>query len=85
MGRPDAVTAAVAQGTSIEPVASGPPKLRALGSRAGWAALWSVLSVITVEQFNLPVEYVPLFAAVLSSVKSFVASKVGDSETVTFR
>lgn len=53
-------------------------------SRTAWTALQAVLGVISVEAFNLPVVYVPIIAAVLSQLKSFVATKVGNPNTVTF-
>lgn len=60
-------------------------KYRALASRAGWAALWASLSVITVESLDAPAGWVPVIALALSAVKSFVATKVGDPNTVTFK
>jgi hypothetical protein len=61
------------------------PKLRAIASRAAWAALWGALSTLTVTQLGLPLAYVPVASYVLSALKSYVASKVGDPDTVTFR
>lgn len=60
-------------------------KYRALASRAGWAALWASLSVVTVESLDAPQAWIPVIALVLSAAKSFVATKVGDPDTVTFR
>ncbi len=64
-----------------------PRKFRDLAARAGWAALWAALSVVTVESLNLPAPYVPMFALVLSTIKSFVATKVGNpaKPTATFK
>lgn len=60
-------------------------KYRDLGSRAAWTAAQAVLSVVTVEALGVPLAWAPIIAAGLSALKSFVATKVGDPDTVTFR
>jgi len=62
-----------------------PQKYRDLGSRAGWTAAQAVLGVVTVEALDLPVAYVPLVASLFSALKSYVAGKVGNRDTVTFK
>lgn len=56
-------------------------------ARAGWTALQSALGVLAVTaQTDLPQEAwwaVPV-ASVLSALKSFVASRVGDPHDVSF-
>jgi hypothetical protein len=59
-------------------------KTKAALSRSGWTILQAALGVVSVEMFDLPVVYVPIIAAGLSQVKSYVATKVGDPSTVTF-
>ena len=59
-------------------------KYRDLASRAAWTALQAGLGLITVEVLDIPVGWVVPVAWALSSVKSWVATKVGNSETVTF-
>jgi hypothetical protein len=59
-------------------------KFRDLAERAGWAALWSALSVLSVEQFDLPVVVVPFVILALSTAKSFVGGKVGKTDSVSF-
>ena len=63
--------------------------LKSLASRAGWTALEAGAAVVTVDAVSaveLPAEaYVlPILATLLSMAKSFIASKVGDPETVEF-
>lgn len=60
------------------------PKYRDLGSRAAWTAAQAVLSVVTVEAFGVPLVWAPILATLLSAAKSFIATKVGDPDTVTF-
>lgn len=60
-------------------------KYRSLASRAGWAALWASLSVVTFESLDAPQAWIPVIALLLSAAKSFVATKVGDPDTVTFK
>jgi putative flippase GtrA len=60
-------------------------KYRDLASRAAWTAVQAVLSVVTVEALGLPLVWAPIVATVLSAIKSFVATKVGDPDTVTFK
>ena len=55
-----------------------------LASRAGWTAAQAGLAVVTVESLELPVAWAGIVAAVLSAVKSFIATRVGNPETVTF-
>ena len=59
-------------------------KQKAIATRAAWTATQVILGAITVEALDLDVALIPVVAAVLSAVKSFVATKVGDPETVTF-
>lgn len=59
-------------------------KQKDVASRAAWTAIQVVLGFITVEVLNVPLAWVPIFATGLSMAKSFVASKVGDPDTVTF-
>jgi hypothetical protein len=60
-------------------------KYHDLASRAAWTAVQAVLSVVTVEALGIPLAWAPVFAAGLSVVKSYVATKVGDPDEVTFR
>lgn len=59
-------------------------KHKDLLTRAGWTAAQVILSAVTIEAFDLDVALIPIVAAALSAAKSFVATKVGDPETVTF-
>ena len=59
-------------------------KRKDLAARAGWTAAQAGLAVITVEALDVPVAWVGVVAAVLSALKSFVAGKVGDKDSVTF-
>ncbi len=61
-----------------------PQKYRDLASRAAWTALQAVLGVVTVAALGLPVAYAPIVAVLLSALKSYVATKVGSKDTVTF-
>jgi hypothetical protein len=58
---------------------------RSLASRAGWTALQAALAVVSVEALGVPLVWAPIVATALSAVKSFVATKVGDPDTVTFK
>lgn len=66
--------------------------LRALGSRAGWTAGQALIGAVAagplVDALHLPASYKPVavlvVASLLSVIKSYVASKVGDPATVTF-
>jgi hypothetical protein len=60
-------------------------KYSALASRAAWTALQAALAVVSVEALGIPLAWAPIVATVLSAVKSFVATKVGDPDTVTFK
>lgn len=60
-------------------------KYRSLASRAGWTALQAALAVVTVEALGIPLVWAPIVATALSAFKSFVATKVGNPNTVTFR
>lgn len=60
-------------------------KYRDLASRAVWTAAQGALGVITVEALDVPIAWAGIVAAALSAAKSYVASKVGDRETVTFK
>lgn len=59
-------------------------KYRDLASRAAWTALQAALGLISAEALGLPLAWAPIFAVALSALKSYVASKVGDRDTVTF-
>ena len=67
--------------------------LKSLGSRAGWTALQAALGVIIVWASSIDVSDEPgaaativaLSATVLSVLKSFIASKIGDPDTVEFK
>ena len=61
-----------------------PQKYRDLAARAVWTLLQSATAVGIVEWFNLPREWIPAFGMALSALKSFVATKVGDTSTATF-
>ncbi len=68
-------------------------KYNDLFARAGWTALQAAVGALVVYVSSIDVSddpglaaaVVTVVATVLSSLKSLVASKVGDSETVTFR
>lgn len=60
-------------------------KYRDLAARAGWTALQAALGLVTVEALDIPVAWAPIIAVALSSLKSFVATKVGNRDTVTFK
>lgn len=60
-------------------------KYRDLAARAAWTAAQAVLSVVTIEALGLPLVWAPIVAAGLSALKSFIATKVGDPDTVTFK
>lgn len=59
-------------------------KWRDLAARAAWTGAQGAVSVVTVEVFDLPVELIPLGALGLSILKSWIATKVGNPNTVTF-
>lgn len=59
-------------------------KYKDLAARAFWTVLQALLGVLTAEALGVPMEYSIVFAGVLSALKSFVATKVGDPETVVF-
>jgi hypothetical protein len=67
--------------------------LKSLAARAGWTALQAALGAVTVYLSSIDPASQPGSAAivivavatVLSALKSFVATKVGDPDTVTFR
>lgn len=59
-------------------------KYRDLLARAGWTAAQAALGLVTVEVLDVPVGWAPIVAVALSSLKSYVATKVGNPETVTF-
>lgn len=61
-----------------------PQKWRDIASRAGWTLAQAIVSGITVTAFDLPVQLIPVFAAGLSALKSYIATKVGNRATVTF-
>lgn len=61
-----------------------PRKYRDLLARAAWTALQAGLSLVTVEALDVPVGWAIPVAWALSSAKSWVATRVGDPETVTF-
>lgn len=59
-------------------------KYRDLLARAGWTAAQAGVGFVTVEALDIPVAWAPIVAVVLSSLKSWIATKVGDPDTVTF-
>lgn len=67
--------------------------LKALAARAGWTAFQALVGVLAVWVSTVDVTDQPGWAAAillvvatgLSAIKSFIASKVGDPETVTFK
>jgi len=59
-------------------------KYRDLAARAAWTAAQAGLSIVTVEALGLPIWLAAPAAMVLSAVKSYVATHVGDPETVVF-
>jgi hypothetical protein len=61
-----------------------PRKYRDLLARAGWTAGQAALSIVTVEALGLPVWLAAPAAMALSALKSWVATRVGDPDTVTF-
>lgn len=61
-----------------------PKKYRDLAARAGWTAAQAGLGLVTVEALDLPAAWAPIIAVVLSALKSFIATKVGDPSTATF-
>lgn len=60
-------------------------KYKSLASRAAWTAAQAALALITVEVIDVPLVWAPILATALSALKSFVATKVGDPDTVTFK
>lgn len=60
-------------------------KYHDLAARVGWTAAQAGLALITVEALDVPLAWAGIIAAGLSALKSFVAGKVGDPNTVTFR
>jgi hypothetical protein len=60
-------------------------KYRSLASRAAWTAAQAVLSIVTVEALGIPLVWAPILATFLSAAKSYVATKVGNPNTVTFK
>lgn len=60
-------------------------KYKSLASRAGWTALQAGLALISVEALDIPLAWAPIVATALSALKSFIATKVGDPDTVTFK
>ncbi len=60
-------------------------KYKALAARAGWTAAQAALGLVTADALGLPLVWAAVFATALSAVKSFVATKVGDPNTVTFK
>lgn len=59
-------------------------KYRDLAARAAWTALQAGVGVVTVEALGLPVWLAAPAAMALSAVKSWLATRVGDPDTVTF-
>lgn len=59
-------------------------KYRDLLARAAWTALQAGLGLVTVEAIDVPLAWAPIVAVALSSLKSWVATKLGDPDTVTF-
>lgn len=61
-----------------------PQKYRDLASRAAWTALQVAIPIIGVIVYDLPPAWVPIGATALSALKSWIATKVGNTDTVTF-
>jgi len=59
-------------------------KYRDLASRAGWTAAQAGVAVVTVEALDVPLAFAGIAAAALSALKSWLATKVGNPDTVTF-
>lgn len=59
-------------------------KYRDIASRAGWTALQVAIPIIGVIVYDLPPAWVPIGATALSALKSWIATKVGNTDTVTF-
>lgn len=59
-------------------------KYKDLASRALWTAAQAGVAVVTVEALDVPLAYAGIAAAVLSAAKSWLATKVGNPQTVTF-
>lgn len=55
-----------------------------LFARAAWTGLQAALGLVTVATLSIPIAYAIPVAWALSAIKSYVASRVGDAETVTF-
>lgn len=51
--------------------------------RVGWTFLQGGLGLLSVETFDLPVEYAALIAAGLALVKAAVARKVGNPDSAS--
>lgn len=51
--------------------------------RVAWTAAQVVLSLVTVDQLDLPTEMVPVLAAGLAAVKGFVAKMIGNSDSAS--
>lgn len=58
-------------------------KFADIGERVFWTAVQAGLGVVSVEAFDIPIAWAPVFAAVLSAVKSYVASRVGTGSSAT--
>jgi len=61
-----------------------PTRYKDLITRAAWTALQAGLALITVGALGIPVAFAVPAAWALSVAKSWVATKVGDPDTVTF-
>lgn len=59
-------------------------KYRDLAARALWTAAQAGLAVVTVDALDVPLAWAGIAAAALSAAKSWVATRVGDPDTVTF-
>lgn len=61
-----------------------PRKYRDLLARAGWTALQAGVGLLTVEALDVPLAWAPIVAVALSSLKSWIATRVGDPDTASF-
>ena len=59
-------------------------KQKDTATRALWTCAQVILGAITVDALGLDPVLIPVVAAGLSALKSIVATKVGDPDTVTF-
>lgn len=51
--------------------------------RVAWTAAQVIVSTVTVESLDLPVQWIPVGAAVLAALKAAVARKVGREDSAS--